>query len=298
MDKRQKLRLAQFIYRVLRPTRRHMARRFPHLAASRHEGCWEIRWKGRKIVTSNAWSGLDRIDDAFVVGAGPSMNRQDLSRLSSKPCLLLNGAVKLAHTGVVDHPLAVVVEDARHMHTNARAFAELPGTVPFVLSLDAIHGLVYFGGAQALEGRPLYVLDNLEKPHGRARQLLSTCADLPFARVAHGVGFSTDLERGFFVCGTVMYAGIQAAYQLGARNLYLVGFDMSDLPRFYDDVTGGAWTGLEKGLARVVNAVDLAQQVFRGRQGTIYNCSPVSNIPRSILPHSSILQSEEEGAER
>lgn len=184
------------------------------------------------------------------------------------------------------------------MYTNARAFAELPDTVPFVLSLDAIHGLLYFAGAKALEGRPLYVLDNLEKPHGRTRQPLSTCADLPFARVAHGVGFSNDLERGFFVCGTVMYSGIQVACQMGPRNLYLVGFDMSDLPRFYDDVTGGAWTGLEKGLARVVKAVELAQQVFQGRQGTIYNCSPVSNIPRSILPHSNILQSEEKGAEK
>ena len=60
----------------------------------------------------------------------------------------------------------------------------------------------------------------------------------------------------------------------------------------------GSLRALEKGLARVVNAVELAQEVFQRRQGTIYNCSPVSNIPRSILPHSDILWFEEAGAER
>ncbi|MBL21932.1 MAG: hypothetical protein CMJ37_03710 [Phycisphaerae bacterium] len=187
-------------------------------------------------------------------------------------------------------PLAIVVEDARHMHTNAEAFTQIPQSIPLVLSLEAIHALLYFAGAHALDGRTLYVLDNLEKPHGQGRKQLSEYESATFAEVSQRIGFSTDLDCGFFVCGTVMYAGIQVAHQLGARNLYLVGFDMSDLPRFYDKKVGGAWTGLEKGLGKVIGAIQLAQDLFAIRKGKIYNCSPSSNIPRDILPYTNILE--------
>ena len=290
INKRQKLRLAQLIYKCLVPNRRHMARTFPHLNASKHANGWKIRWKNKTIVTSKSWSKFDGVEEAFVVGAGPSMNDQVLSRLQTKPCLLMNGAVSLVHLGVVKDPLAIVVEDARHMHTNAEAFTQIPQSIPLVLSLEAIHAFLYFAGAHALDGRTLYVLDNLEKPHGQGRKQLSEYESATFAEVSQRIGFSTDLDCGFFVCGTVMYAGIQVAHQLGARNLYLVGFDMSDLPRFYDEKAGGAWTGLEKGLGKVIGAIQLAQDLFAIRKGKIYNCSPSSNIPRDILPYTNILE--------
>ena len=171
------------------------------------------------------------------------------------------------------------------MHINAESFSQLPKSIPFVLSFEAIHAFLYFAGDNALDGRTLHVLDNLEKPHGQRRKHLFEYENATFAETSQTIGFSTDLDRGFFVCGTVMYAGIQVAHQLGARNLYLVGFDMSDLPRFYDNEVGGAWKGLEKGLDRVIVAMQLAQDVFSSRHGKIYNCSPTSNITAHLALH-------------
>ncbi len=273
-----------------------MARTKPYLNAVKHAHGWDIFWKGKQVAQSSDWLAAPRVSEAFIVGSGPSIATQALERLNDKPVILLNGAISLLQTGVVKDALAVVVEDARHMYINAHNFALLPKHIPFVLSLDAVHGFLYVAGVNALQGRPLYILNNLEKPYGEPRQTLADCCEQPYAHQGKHVGFSTDLNQGFFICGTVMYAGLQTAVQLGAKALFLVGFDMSNLPRFYDAASGGAWTGLEAGLARVVNGVTLAQTVVKGRGGEIFNCSPSSNIPREILSYSELLESKEQHA--
>ena len=224
----------------------------PFLSLTAVADVWQVQWRGRYIGQTGSWAALKEKAPTrlFSIGSGPSINEQDLSSLAGEECILVNGAINLVLNGAVSKPYAVMIEDSRFIYERADLLMQLPKGTRLCLVASAMQGLGAEFGAEGLSHFELYLIDGFETPYGKpGRQVHEAPSDT--YRLGHNAKLSLDLQQGHFGCGTVMYCGIQLAFHLKVRQLYLVGFDLTDFdqPRFYESQHNAAWTGLHNAYA-------------------------------------------------
>lgn len=273
---------------------RHMARTVPWLRLEPRGEVWDLYWKGRLRARTHSWLAWREEaapQSLFVIGSGPSIREQDLSRLRGEACVLLNGAVTLAQPqGPVPEPVAVMIEDARFIQEKGELLRALPEGTRLCLVGPALHALGMLDPA-LFERFRLYFIQGFDTHYGRPKRALAE-ADPEDYRVAPGAALSLNLAEGHFGCGTVMYTGVQLAFHLRVQRVYLVGFDMTNFeqPRFYETEQNAAWTGLANAYERrVLPAFRLAVTTAREKGMTIENCSHTSILPRDVLPFNDRL---------
>lgn len=274
------------------PNLRHMARTLPYLKLTPAGDVWDVYWKGRRVARTAPWSELKARapERLYVIGSGPSIREQHPARLADEACVLLNGAIALTLDGTLGQPFAVMVEDARFILEKGDMLRRLPKGTRLCLVGAALRALGEVDPA-LFEHFRLYFIQGFETPYGRPRRSLEEADPADFRR-SDRAKLSLNMEEGHFGCGTVMYCGIQLAFYLRVRSLYLVGFDMTNFeqPRFYETERDAAWTGLAKAYHdRVLPAIELALKTAREVGMTIENCSHTSAIPRDVLPFNDRL---------
>ena len=251
---------------------------------------WQIQWRGRYIGQTGSWAALKAKAPTrlFSIGSGPSINEQDLSILAGEECILVNGAISLVLNGTVSKPFAVMIEDSRFIYERTDLLMQLPQGTRLCLVASAMQALGAVSGAEGLSHFELYLIDGFETPYGKPRRQVHEAPSGTY-RLADNAKLSLDLQQGHFGCGTVMYCGIQLAFHLKVRQLYLVGFDLThfEQPRFYETEHNAAWTGLHNAYqSRILPALELAVSTAKEFSMTIKNCSHSSIVPRSLIPFS------------
>ncbi|GGX60452.1 hypothetical protein [Saccharospirillum salsuginis] len=280
-------------YRLSQPPKlRHMARTLPYLKLKPAGDAWDVYWKGRKVTRTAPWSELKAgaPERLYVIGSGPSIREQYIDRLAGEACVLLNGAIALTLDGTLGRPFAVMVEDARFILEKGDMLKRLPRGTRLCLVGSALRALGEVDPELFSHFR-LYFIQGFETPYGRPRRSLEAVDPRHF-RQSGRAKLSLNMEEGHFGCGTVMYCGIQLAFYLRVRALFLVGFDMTNFeqPRFYESERNAAWTGLVKAYhGRVLPAMELAAHTARDVGMTIENCSHTSAIPRTLFPFNDRL---------
>ncbi|WP_157954339.1 hypothetical protein [Saccharospirillum mangrovi] len=253
---------------------------------------WDIYWRGRWQAQTHDWNDFraQQPERLYSVGSGPSMAEQNLAPLAQSPAVLLNGAISLVLNGVVPEPFAVMVEDARFILERADMLRQLPAGTPLCLVGPALQALGEVD--PGLYSRfKLYFMQGFDSHYGEAKRIL-TEADAPFYRTDGQLMLSLDLSIGHFGCGTVMYSGVQMGFHVRAKQLCLVGFDMTNLnqPRFYETAQNAAWTGLAKAYQnRILPAFELAVKTANEFGMSIENCSHTSILPTELLPFNDCL---------
>ena len=251
---------------------------------------WQIQWRGHYIGQTGSWAALkaEAPTRLFSIGSGPSINEQDLNLLAGEECILVNGAISLVLNGTVSKPYAVMIEDSRFIYERTDLLMLLPQGTRLCLVGSAMQALGAVCGAEGLSHFELYLIDGFETPYGKGRREVCE-APIDTYRMSNKAKLSLDLEQGHFGCGTVMYCGIQLAFHLKVRQLYLVGFDLThfEQPRFYETEHNAAWTGLQNAYqSRILPALELAVSTATEFNMTIKNCSHSSIVPRSLIPFS------------
>lgn len=96
----------------------------------------------------------------------------------------------------------------------------------------------------------------------------------------NGIGFSDDVNRVVFDCGTVTYPALQIACALGYKEIYLVGLDMNNFtaPRFYENQSDVQSTRLARDFNNIINAFITAQSYCERNNIQIVNVSPASAV--------------------
>jgi hypothetical protein len=152
----------------------------------------------------------------FIIGNGPSLNKLDLTKLKGEITIGVN-SIFLAHDKMGFHPTHYVVEDIFVAEDRAREIAALKGPQK------------WFGN---------YL-----------RYCLADGPDVNWINVrcrydAHPnfPDFSTNIAREAWTGGSVTYICMQLAYFLGAREIYLIGFDHSYTVPKEAEVAGTAIT--------------------------------------------------------
>lgn len=150
-----------------------------------------------------ALRGKHKGTPALVIGNGPSLNNQDLTKITHFVSIAANGFfLKSNLTGV--HPDYLTVEDPLPAEDNAEALRAFTGSVKI-----APRDLDYIFGQDSG-----YTYLNFVRSYERLTGPL-----FPF--------FSFDCARSAFWGGTVVYMNLQLAAHMGCNPIYLTGMDLS-----------------------------------------------------------------------
>lgn len=222
-------------------------------------------------------SGLEEIT---VVGSGPSIRDQDLTRLPPRSTILLNGAITLCDRIA---PLAIAVEDERFVWRHGaelrRVLAEQDCL--FLLSPAVIRALLS-QDRSCLGGRKIALIDNLLKPVNGKRRKPDDPALRAIVRLGTqpGSALSLDPGRGIMPAGTVAFSALQFALAALPRRIGLAGIDLSNAaqPRFYETAGEQAASGIVTGLERILAGFSLAHALAAERGIALACYSPVSAL--------------------
>ena len=99
----------------------------------------------------------------------------------------------------------------------------------------------------------------------------------------YDLAFSKDLTLGIFQSGTVIYNAVQFAYGIGFKELYIFGMDLSAAGRFYPEDVPETSALCESYESKIKPAFELVRQYVAEERLTIFNCSPQSRLPDTIM---------------
>jgi len=195
-------------------------------------------------------------EDIYILGNGPSIKDEDLTKLDNKYSIGLN-ASPLLETEFSFKSQYYVLSDTRFIsHPDKRAMATT------MLS----------PGSTRIFRKELYEYD--DEKHK---------SDTYYVNAIGKNGFSLDLALGFyFGCTTTMLA-IQVAYYLGCKRIFLLGNDLtysSKNPRFYKEYIAqefDRFTSIQ--IWNIRNSYNILNE--HGVQ--LYNCSKQSLL-RPYIP--------------
>jgi KDO transferase-3 len=149
----------------------------------------------------------------------------------------------------------------------------------------------------------IYLVEAVNRHYGRARIPLKKFRQwaavdddlvLPEQPQKHDcrIGFSRNLDKGFFSSRTVLYGALQIAYHLGYRRLFILGMDLDYRglnPRFYEASAQMRPSRIERDLEpHILPAFRLVSELCQRGELEVYNLSPTSRMPESIIPRLTL----------
>lgn len=225
--------------------------------------------------------------DIVIVGSGPSVRENDVSRLPADTAILLNGAINLV-PGVIASPLAVAIEDERFVwrHHDAIVRTVAPGTI-CLLSVGVIRALCELD-VHWLAERTVVLIDDVCKPYRRPRRRAEEVAALEYVRTdGKGFGFSLCPAQGVVQGGSVVVSAFQFAVYCRPRAIGFVGIDLAnaDAPRFYESRGRKAFSGVAAATDRILSSLAAGLPVCAQNGITLRNHSRHSALARIGLDY-------------
>lgn len=222
-------------------------------------------------------------EDIYIVGSGPSINKQNLSLLRDRKVIFLNGAMSLVEKCGLT-PYFVSVSDSSFCVKRASMFSLLPKGTNLLLSFAAMKDLYYLNPSAVTENNVYLLLTLDDWVHA-------------YLDAEKGMEAFANLDYGSMNAGTVMADCIRLSAFLGAANTYLLGLDIGNSaePRFYETAGDAAKSGLLRNYeSRILPFMKLAARYFRAKGLGLYNCSPVSRLPYDVIPYSDVMEMKAE----
>ena len=211
----------------------------------------------RKLLNYRGLNNKEQGRRAFILGNGPSIALEDLSRLRGELVIGMNASTQLEqYYGFVQNYYCV--SDARFLNNpEKRAW-----------------------GTSCLDGSTIRVLRKDIKEHDDP-SLISKTLYVPHLKRD---GFSENVEVGFYYgCSTTMLA-LQLAYHLGCKEIYMLGVDLRyspESPRFYKETSPqleDAFTSVQ--IWNIANAV----KIMAEKSVSLFGCSEKSLL-RPYVPY-------------
>jgi KDO transferase-3 len=220
----------------------------------------------------------------FIIASGASAKGIPLGDFADIPMITMNGAVsKFANTGI--SPFFYVCTDRDFANQQPDLFATaMQISENVALWADQLSALRAkpSGCVYTLKKAPRRSVAALFKKNPalvRKRSLLSKrCRD---------IGFSKDMDHGFFDARTVMYLALQLAYHVGFNQVFLVGFDLDQSAgRFYEKPTDKCSPcGLDQHFqSRILPSLELMSERVVDVDFQVFNLSLNSKAPERVIP--------------
>lgn len=261
-------------------------------------GGWDIISGNARLASSvplHEWIG--RVEQPLtLVAAGPSGRDYawDQLRGGERMILAVNGAPTfLREMGL--KPDLWIISDHTFIPSAATHFANAGG-VPLALTIPGAAWLAKHRPGE-LSSRRITLLERVNQWHG-VRSLdvpglvaLNGISNRPFVfRENSGaksiVGWSHSPELGFFSGCTVVFAALQVVIGLGARDIEIIGMDLSGGGRVYHEGDTPQPSGISEHYSRfILPAFELMGEAIRGSGVKIRNLSKVCPLPAKLFDH-------------
>ena len=259
-------------------------------------GAWTISMGGNVVTTAvplSEWIGpIDR--PVTIVAGGPSAREHPMHGLASGNRLIIavNGVPAfLAEHGI--RPDAWIVSDPRLASQIESNFRHAVGT-PLALPAKVAASIATRCPGE-LASRPLCLIERVNQWHGvrslKERMLhdLNDRSGVPFVFPANGmvkslVGWSRRPELGFFSGCTVAFAALQIVVGLGARDIEIIGMDLSDQGHAYQDGEGSLASSIGINYKeRILPSFEVMHDALSGTGVEVRNLSPVCPLPQRLF---------------
>lgn len=304
---RDQARLIENLYRFLpRPaarlgerylTPRHMRSMAPRVSfVDQEDLSWDVRLGTSTIARSRPLTDLvGRIDKPVtIVATGPSAREHawDEARDGGRFVIAVAGAPTLLKEAGVK-PDLLVVSDSRFARYGIEHIRTARG-VPMVTVLRAISFLAE-SSAGELTSRPFAAIEKINSWYGVPRlpvtelEALNQRSGNPFAfpdplDTDFRIGWSHAPELGFFSGSTVPFVALQIAVRLGAKDIEIVGMDLSSAGRAYAEGDKAVRNTLAANYDEaILPAFRMMHQSLLGSGVSVKNRSAVCPLPASLF---------------
>lgn len=242
--------------------------------------------KVKKPMTFDLAKG-SRKGPVFIVASGSSARDFPIERFSEYPTITMNGAVSLfVEKGL--QPSFYICSDVSFPVEQPLLYAQaLEHSENIVLAGSLSRANILRKNVFRLSKAPtsslLRSLLNPEQSHIRNSRFQFGSQ--------RSIGFSKDLNTGYFDARTVAYIAMQLAYHLGFSKVFLVGIDLNPCAgRFYEkNEQAVSPCNLDAALQRrILPSLRLMSEHVVNESFKVYNLSASSKIPASVFPKISL----------
>lgn len=228
------------------------------------------------------------IADGAVIILASGMSAKDfpLGTFSHVPVIAMNGSIAMLRDAGI-RPFFYACSDRGFARQQPELFSYALANSErlalwedqFRAHKDPTAGEVYF--LKKAENIPFWkaLFCNASAHHVRHR--------FSFDKRRRSLGFSRDLQYGFFDARTVAYLALQIAYHAGFTRAFLVGVDLNQAGgRFYEKDHGyRSPCGLDEYTeTRIFPSLRLTTERVVDDRFAIFNLSAISKIPDAIIP--------------
>jgi KDO transferase-3 len=263
-----------------------------------------IYWKGKPVGQTNPLTALQKPQSrqCFIIATGPSLARVDTSKLAGLCCFGVNGAIALASRHGLEFQYHLV-SDGSFVRDRLSLVRQMIESGAECLFSFAALGMLCELDHGLLASPNLYLLPEMNYRY-RMRQLspdvfrrwalrqdgISLHPDPQYN--SGRVGFSRDINAGVFTAQTVVFEALQVAYYLHFSQVFLLGMDLNAVPgqaRFYERGDNVVKSRLDRDYAPyILPAFEVARDLVAAEDFEIYNLSPDSRLPDSVIPKISL----------
>ncbi|MFK0087253.1 lipopolysaccharide biosynthesis protein [Pseudomonas sp. NPDC090755] len=224
----------------------------------------------------------------FLIASGRSAKDFPFQAFADIPMITMNGSISMFIDTPVK-PFFHVCTDRDFSNQQPELFAEAMRRSERVALWED-----HYQSSQASPTGELYFLR--KAPKASLADLLRNDPELVRNRVypcsrKKPLGFSKNLQRGFFDARTVAYVALQIAYHAGFNKVFLVGLDLDqNIGRFYEhEHSRLSPCGLDQHYEeRILPSFQLMAESVIGDDFAVYNLSPTSRLPRTVVPYRSL----------
>ncbi|MBO2925858.1 MULTISPECIES: hypothetical protein [Pseudomonadaceae] len=236
--------------------------------------------------------------DAFIVASGPSTKSFDFKRYRSYSFISMNGSISAFEDEDVK-PFIYMCDDASFVCDRPELILRgVNYSKHIAASLEVLSG-IYNISPDALKGKSIFLLERVNRFIGR--KPLSDrayawsirhdpdliCGLSLIRRSPNRIGFSLNMDKGYFVARTIPYVALQLSYHLGVRRVYLVGVDLDGaMGRFYESGEEAVRTSLHQDYDKFIEPSFewMSRKIVRKGRYEVYNLSIASKLPSEIVP--------------
>ena len=289
-------------HRKFSPEMKHMRSIHPDFEL-RKDGTkgWLIFWKKKYINSIQPISTLENTynGSCFIFANGPSLSEISIEKLSTATCFGVNGAiVKFRNSSV--SPDFYTIADPRFLSIHFDLVKEvLDSQCKSFFTFNTLSQICEMD-ASVLSDKSLFLYDMInqyyQQPMLSADVFSERYRDNPLIQFQepfdNRIGFSQSPEKGVFGGRTITFQALQMAYQMGYKQIFLLGLDLGNSgTRFYESgVNKKPYSSkLDQDYTPIIKpAFEYASQLVDSGQVKIYNLSENSRLPASVISKYSL----------
>ncbi|SNY66884.1 sugar glycosyltransferase [Enterobacter sp. CC120223-11] len=289
--------LTKQIYRYThKRNMRHNENLWPFVKIRRAESgeITDLKYRHQSVSLARLSDMQNQFSGSLLLTAtGPSVREIDFSQRPDNITIAgVNGAWKLKDT--LKFKLYFIV-DMTFIDHHAQIIKEICSSQGITL-FTTVMGIIKLIDALGYENIhcKLAIIEDIcyetYKPSVKKNQIehhFSARENIVFSHKYPEIAFSTDICKGVFDAGTVVYWALQVIAHLGFAKIYIAGLDLNNLsaPRFYENESSKRPSYLHDKLNELVfPALQLASEVLAMKGISVINLSPLSSVPESTFP--------------